>query len=86
MVFGGYSDWLIVWILFILSIPAFLITVLIYKYLIKKKLTSPRIRYLTGVGVFIINLSICYLIVIYLHNTNMETRRAELYKWQQEQR
>lgn len=86
MLFDGYTGWLIIWILLLLFVPAFLITVIIYKYLIKKKLNTSRLRYLTGVAVFIVNLFICYLIVVFYYQKRMETMRAEIDKVNQEQR
>jgi len=76
----SYSEWWILVVLIVLSIPAFLITVLVKKYLLKRKLIKPK---LTFTVIFILSLFLCYITLAFYHSIKMDEMRQRVYEMDQ---
>ena len=76
----SYSEWWILVILILLSIPAFLITVLVKKYLLKRKLIKPK---LTFTVIFILSLFLCYITLAFYHSIKMDEMRKRVFEMDQ---
>lgn len=79
----NFSEWWIVVILVILSIPALLITGLIYQLLFKKKSSKPRF---TLTLTFLVSLFVCYLTLVIYRTVKMTQQRQRVYEMEQLER
>lgn len=79
----NFSEWWIVVILVILSIPALIITGLIYRLFFKKKGVNRR---LTFTLIFLVSLFVCYLTLTIYHNIKTNQMRQRVYEMEQLER
>jgi len=75
-----FSAWWILVIMIVLSIPAFIITVLIKKYLLKKKLNKPKLSFAI---IFVASLFLCYMAYAFYHSIKMDEIRQRVYEMDQ---
>ena len=76
----SYSEWWILVILILLSIPASLITVLIKKHLLKKKLNKPKLSFAV---LFVLCLFLCYMAYAFYYSIKMDEMRQRVYEMDQ---